>query len=69
LEYQTTVVIDLTLKGRNGETLWKVENLSQTTWYRASSSGLDNESRKAVAIQEVGRFAAETVRNRFFYNF
>jgi outer membrane lipopolysaccharide assembly protein LptE/RlpB len=69
LEYQTTVVIDLTLKKRDGGILWKENNLSETRWYRASSGVLINESNKAAAIQQIGRFIAERVRNRFFYNF
>jgi outer membrane lipopolysaccharide assembly protein LptE/RlpB len=69
LEYQTTMVIDLTLKNRDGGILWKINDLSETTWYRASSSGVINEANKAAAIQEIGRFAAERVRNRFFYDF
>jgi len=69
LEYQTTVVIDLTLKKQNGEILWKEQNFSETRWYRTSASVLVSESNKAAAIQEIGRFMAERIRNRFFYNF
>jgi outer membrane lipopolysaccharide assembly protein LptE/RlpB len=69
LEYQTTVVMDLTLKKRDGEILWKENNLSETRWYRASSGVLTNETNKANAIQQTGRILAEKVRNRFFYNF
>jgi outer membrane lipopolysaccharide assembly protein LptE/RlpB len=69
LEYQTTVILDLTLKKRTGEVIWKESDLSETRWYRASSSVLFNEANKAVAIQEIGTFVAERVRNRFFYNF
>ena len=69
LEYQTTVVIDLTLKKQNGEILWKEQNFSETRWYRTSTSVLVSESNKAAAIQEIGRFMAERIRNRFFYNF
>lgn len=69
LEYQTTVVIDLTLKKRSGETLWVERNLSETRWYRTSSNILTSEANKVVAVQQMGRFVAERIRNRFFYNF
>jgi outer membrane lipopolysaccharide assembly protein LptE/RlpB len=69
LEYQTTVTLDVTLKKRNGEIIWKESNLSETRWYRASSRVLFNEASKALAIQQMGTFVAERVRNRFFYNF
>lgn len=68
-EYQTTVIIDLTLKRRTGEVVWKESDLSETRWYRASSDVLFNEASKAAAIQQIGTFVAERVRNRFFYNF
>jgi outer membrane lipopolysaccharide assembly protein LptE/RlpB len=69
LEYQTTVIIDLTLKKRTGEVIWKESDLSETRWYRTSSNVLFNEASKAAAIQQIGTFVAERVRNRFFYNF
>jgi hypothetical protein len=69
LEYQTTVIIDLTLKKRTGEVIWKESDLSETRWYRASSNVLLNEASKASAIQQIGTFVAERVRNRFFYDF
>jgi outer membrane lipopolysaccharide assembly protein LptE/RlpB len=68
-EYQTTLVIDLTLKKRTGEIHWQENNLSETRWYRASSDTLIAESNKDAAIQEIARFFAERVRNRIFYNF
>jgi len=68
-EYQTTVVVDLTLKKRNGEILWKEIDVSESRWFRASSSVLTGESNRAAAIQEIGKFIAERMRNRFFYNF
>jgi outer membrane lipopolysaccharide assembly protein LptE/RlpB len=68
-EYQTTVVIDLILKRQNGEVLWKEQDFSETRWYRTSSSVLISESNKTAAIQETGRFMAERIRNRVFYNF
>jgi outer membrane lipopolysaccharide assembly protein LptE/RlpB len=69
LEYQTNVVIDLTLKKGTGEILWREKDLTERRWYRASSNVLANETNKAAAIQEAGRFMAERIRNRFFYNF
>ena len=68
-EYQTTVVVDLTLKKGNGEILWKEIDVSESRWFRASSSVLTGESNRAAAIQEIGKFIAERMRNRFFYNF
>jgi len=69
IEYQTTVVIDLVLKKQNGEVLWKEQDFSETRWYRTSMSVLISESNKAAAIQQIGRFMAERIRNRFFYQF
>jgi outer membrane lipopolysaccharide assembly protein LptE/RlpB len=69
LEYQTAVVLDLTLKKRTGEILWMEKDLSETRWYKASSNVLVSESNRTAAIQQVGRFAAERIRNRFFSNF
>ena len=68
-EYQTSVVVDLTLKKRTGEILWKEIDLSESTWYKTSSVVLVSESRKTAAIQDVGRVIAERLRNRYFYNF
>ncbi len=68
-EYRTTVVVDLTLKRRNGEVLWKENNLSESRWFRTSSGVLLNEGIKSAAIQNTGALVAERVRNRFFYNF
>jgi outer membrane lipopolysaccharide assembly protein LptE/RlpB len=68
-EYQTTVVVDLTLKKRNGEILWKEINVSESRWFRASLAVLSSESNKTAAIEDIGRFMAERIRNRFFYNF
>jgi outer membrane lipopolysaccharide assembly protein LptE/RlpB len=68
-EYQTTAVIDLTLKKPTGEIIWKEHGLSETRWYKTSSDVLIAESSKAAAIQQIGRFVAERIRNRFFYNF
>ena len=69
IEYQTTVVIDLILKKQTGEILWKEQDFSETQWYRTSMSVLISESNKAAAIQQIGRFMAERIRNRFFYQF
>lgn len=68
-EYQTALVVDLTLKKKNGEILWREKNLSEVRWYKASSNPLISESNKDASIQEIGRFMAERVRNRIFYNF
>ena len=69
MEYQTNVVIDLTLKDRAGKVLWEEKGFSETRWFRASSNVLTNEASKQTAIQETGRFMAERLRSRFFYNF
>jgi len=69
LEYEIRVVLDLTLKKRTGEILWEEKNFSEIRWFRASSNVLANEANKAVALQQIGRFSAERIRNRFFYNF
>lgn len=69
LEYQTTIVVDLTLRRRTGEVLWTEKDFAETRYYRASSNVLANEANKAIAIQETGRFIAERIRNRFFYQF
>ncbi len=68
-EYQTTVVMDLTLKRRTGEILWTEKDLAETRWYRTSSNVLTNEANKAAAIQEIGMFMAGRMRSRFFYQF
>jgi outer membrane lipopolysaccharide assembly protein LptE/RlpB len=69
LEYQTTVVLDVTLKDRKGKVLWEQKGFSQTAWFRASANVLTNEVNKTAAIQQIGRLVAERLRNRFFYNF
>ena len=69
LEYEIRVVLDLTLKKRTGEVLWEEKNFSETRWFRASSNVLTNEANKAITLQQIGRFSAERIRNRFFYNF
>jgi len=69
LEYQTTVVIDLTLRKKTGEIIWTVKDLSDSRTYRTSSNTLASEGNKATAIQQAGRFVAERIRSRFFYNF
>jgi outer membrane lipopolysaccharide assembly protein LptE/RlpB len=69
LEYQTSVVIDLTLRKKTGEIIWTVKDLSDNRFYRTSSNTLISEANKATAIQQAGRFVAERIRNRFFYNF
>lgn len=69
LEYQTIVVLDVTLKDREGKVLWEQKNVSEIQWFRASSSVLTNEANKVAAIQQIGRLVAGRLRNRFFYNF
>ena len=69
LEYQTNVVLDLTLKDRTGKVLWEQKNFSETQWFRASSNVLTSEANKAAVIQQIGRLVAERLRSRFFYNF
>jgi outer membrane lipopolysaccharide assembly protein LptE/RlpB len=68
-EYQTSIVIDLTLKKRTGEVLWVMKDFSESSWYKASSAVLVSESNKTAAIQQIGRFVADRLRTRFFYNF
>ncbi len=68
-EYQTNVVLDITLKDRTGKVLWQEKDFSETAWFRASSSGLINEANKQAAIKETGKLVAGRIRNRFFYNF
>ncbi len=68
-EYRTSVVLDLTLKKRDGETIWKEANLSENRWFRSSSNVLDNETSKFQAIRDIATLVAERVRNRFYYNF
>jgi outer membrane lipopolysaccharide assembly protein LptE/RlpB len=69
MEYQTDITLDLTLKKRTGEVLWEEKGFSETRWFRTSSNVLTNETNKAAALQQIGRFVAERIRNRFFYNF
>jgi outer membrane lipopolysaccharide assembly protein LptE/RlpB len=69
LEYKTTVVMDVTLKKRTGETLWTVRDLKEARWYHTSSNILTSEANKAMAIQQMGAIVAGRIRNRFFYNF
>ena len=68
-EYQTDVILDITLKDRAGKVLWEEKGFSETTWFRASSSGLINEANKQVAIRETATLVAGRIRNRFLYNF
>lgn len=76
LEYETIVTVDLTLKKKDGEVMWRLDNLSEARWYRASfgevvpsTGGILNEASKDTAVQETGKFMAERVKSRFFYNF
>ncbi len=69
LEYKVVIVIDLTLRKRTGEVLWTEKDFTESRYYRAFSNVLTNEANKALAVQEIGRFIAERIRNRFFYQF
>jgi outer membrane lipopolysaccharide assembly protein LptE/RlpB len=76
LEYQANVTVGLTLKRKDGEVLWRLDDLSEARWYRASfgetipsTGGILNEASKNIAVQETGKFMAERVKSRFFYNF
>ncbi|MGZ3614459.1 MAG: LptE family protein [Thermodesulfobacteriota bacterium] len=68
LQYVTTITVDLSLRDRTGKVLWQ-EGVSETQWFRASSSGVTNEAAKQIAIQKTAGFMAERIRDRFFYNF
>ena len=69
-EYQSTIVLDVTLTDRTGKVLWEQKGFSETTWFRASSgSVLVNEINKLAAIQAAGKLVAGRLRYRFFYNF
>ena len=69
MEYQVLVTVDLSLTKPSGEILWKEDNLTEARWYRASFGGVVNEASKNSAVQEIGKFMAERVKSRFFYNF
>ena len=75
-EYQVAITVDLTLTKSSGEIVWKDDNLTEVRWYRASfgevvpsTGGTLNEASKNSAVQELGKFMAERVKSRFFYNF
>lgn len=68
-EYQTTVLIDLTLRKRTGEILWIEKDISETRWYKVTSGVVSSEFSKTTAIQQIGTYVAERIRNRFFYDF
>ncbi len=68
-EYQTAVVMDITLKKRTGEVLWAEKDLLDRAWYRTSPNVISNEDNKQNAILQIAQSLAERIRNRFFYNF
>jgi outer membrane lipopolysaccharide assembly protein LptE/RlpB len=68
-EYQTSVIVDLTLRKQSGEVLWAEKDLSESRWYRASFDPLVSESRRAAAIQQIARLVADRMRSRIFYRF
>ena len=69
LEYQITMVVDLTLKKQTGEVLWKEQNLTETRYYRTAASAIMSESNKDAAVQLIGSIMAERIRNRVFHEF
>jgi len=69
LEYQTIAVIDITLKKKSGEILWKEKDLLERAWYRTNPSVIATEDNKVNAIQQIASSLAERIRTRFFYNF
>jgi hypothetical protein len=76
MEYETNVIVDLTLKRKDGEVIWRLNNLSETQWYRASfgevvpsTGGVLNEESKDISVRDAGKLVAERVKSRFFYNF
>jgi outer membrane lipopolysaccharide assembly protein LptE/RlpB len=69
LEYETVVTMDIALKKKNGEVLWKEKDLLERAWYRTSPSVIANEDNKVNAIQQIAQSLAERIRNRFYYNF
>lgn len=68
-EYRATALIDLTLRKRSGEVIWKENDLSETKTYRVSNVTALSESNKNRALREIAALAAGRVRNRFFHNF
>jgi len=68
-QYQTTIILNLTLKDSTGKVLWEQKGFSETEWFRTSSNILTSESNKAAAIQQIGTLVAGRIRNRFFHNF
>jgi len=69
VEYRVNIVVDLALKKRNGDMIWREKDFLETLSYQAPSDSLTSESNKAIAIQKIGRLMAERIRNRFFYQF
>ncbi|OGP72435.1 MAG: hypothetical protein A2W09_01760 [Deltaproteobacteria bacterium RBG_16_50_11] len=68
-QYLAIAIVDLTMKNRAGEILWKESNLAEKQWFQASSIVLINEANKNIAIGQIGRVLAERIRSRIFYNF
>ncbi len=69
LEYQTIVTMDIALKKRNGDVLWREKDLLERAWYRTSPSVIASEDNKTLAIQQIAQSLSERILNRFFYNF
>ena len=69
LEYETIVTMDIALKRKNGEVLWKEKDLLERQWYQTNPSVIATEDNKTNAIQQIAQSLAERIRNRFYYNF
>ena len=69
LEYETVVTMDIALKRKNGEVLWKEKDLLERQWYQTNPSVITTEDNKVSAIQQIAQSLAERIRNRFYYNF
>jgi len=69
LEYQITLVVDLTFKKQTGEVVWRELNLTENRFYRTAPSAVSSESNKAAAVQMIGSIMAERILNRVFHEF
>jgi outer membrane lipopolysaccharide assembly protein LptE/RlpB len=68
-EYRTDVVVDVVLKRRTGEIVWKEDNLTEMRWYRTTANPVTTQTSMNIAITDLGKVVADRVRSRFFYNF
>jgi len=69
LEYETVVTMDIALKKKSGEVLWKEKDLLERQWYETNPSVITTEDNKVSAIRQIAQSLAERIRNRFYYNF